>query len=182
MWRSALWVRTAKLCGVGAAILATVVGASLSGASCQGLPEGTSCDEIPSGGCPTDRGGSCDDPTCAAVYNCNNGAWSLFEECPASEGGVGGGYVVSPDGGGVLPLCSSEPIDGGCPMVTLDLSGQTTDCTPDLMFPDCPAVAAQGCAACACLTGCEDFYLCTEPGWVSVAYCDDEENLIASRQ
>ncbi len=57
----------------------------------QGLPDAIGCNDIPDGGCPTDRGGSCDDPACAAIYTCNDGIWSFAQKCAPIEAGAGGG-------------------------------------------------------------------------------------------
>lgn len=138
------------------ALLAAVAG-------CPTLPEPVPCGEIPAGGCPVGRGGTCADPTCAGLYDCFDGAWSVTETCaPRPDGGAGGGL---PDGG----PCAPAPID---------VSGQALDCTPDLQEPDCPVEAAQGCLDKACTTGCIDFYRCTTDGWSSVAYCDDAGQLV----
>jgi hypothetical protein len=161
-------------------LLATVVGVTLA-ASCQGLPDGRPCKDIPAGGCPIDRGGSCDDPTCSAIFLCNNGVWNIGQVCSPQDGGTAGtAGTGGGDGGNNNAACTGD--GGPCTEAHLNLTGQTTDCTPDLMAPDCPVEAAEGCAECACLTGCIDFYVCTAPGWVSVAYCDDRGNLIVSRQ
>jgi hypothetical protein len=162
-------------------VVATVVVVT---ATCQGIPDGATCDDIPDGGCPTDRGGSCADPTCSAIYLCNNGLWSLGQICPPYDAGSGGGGVggsaTVPEAG---PLCSHDG-GGTCTPVVID-AGNTADpstCTPDLMCGDCTVSAAYGCKECACTTGCDDFYICTPLGWVSVAYCDQNGNLIISNE
>ena len=145
----------------------------LAPAGCQGIPTGTGCSDIPAGGCPTDRGGTCDDPTCNALYACNAGAWSILQWCDQPDGGAGGGDAGGGDGG---------PRDGGpCTPVSINTTGETQDCTPDLEGTDCSVEAALGCEETACLTGCSDFYLCTAPGWVHVAYCDDNGDLIVTQ-
>jgi hypothetical protein len=65
--------------------------------------------------------------------------------------------------------------------VHIDLTGQTTGCTPDLQNPDCPVQAAMGCAESVCLTGCGDFFLCLSSGWLDVAYCADDGGLVVTR-
>jgi hypothetical protein len=136
-------------------------------AGCPTLPEPVPCGEIPAGGCPIGRGGTCADPTCAGVYDCVDGAWVSTKTCPPPlDGGAGGG-----EDGGV-------PDGGPCTPVPIDTSGEALDCTPDLQEPDCPVEAAQGCLERACTTGCVDFYLCTTQGWSNVAYCDDGGTLI----
>jgi hypothetical protein len=64
----------------------------------------------------------------------------------------------------------------------IDKTGETTGCEPDLQSPDCPVAAAEVCAASVCLTDCTDFFLCTKDGWVDVAYCDEEGQLIVPGQ
>jgi hypothetical protein len=135
------------------------------------------CDQIPEGGCPLDRGGSCDDPSCAAIYGCYDGAWRREEVCEGNTGGgtntgssmnaggAGGGTGVGGPGGGA-----------GCNPIEFDHSMDTTGCAPDLQEPDCPAAVAEECPEKACTTGCLDFYLCTTDGWKSAAYCDEDGN------
>jgi hypothetical protein len=132
-------------------------------AACGSAPEIKLCGQIPGNGCPVGRGGTCEDPTCDALYDCLDGAWRPVESCP---GGTGGG---APDAGG-----SSD----GCEKVVLDHTGETTGCTPDLQSPDCPAVAAETCVETACLTDCIDFFLCKPDGWTLVAYCNEEGEVV----
>jgi hypothetical protein len=132
---------------------------------CPTLPAAIPCGTIPEGGCPLGRGGTCDDTSCRGLYDCVDGVWVSAEVCAGNDGGV-------PDGG---------PSDGGpCTPITVDRSGEQTNCTPDLQSPDCPIEVALPCAETACSTGCSDFYLCTSAGWTAVAYCDDENGFIAS--
>jgi len=118
------------------------------------------CGQIPEKGCPVGRGGTCDDATCAALYDCVDGAWRRAETCPG--GGQDPDAGVSPD---------------GCAKPVIDRTGETTGCMPDLQNPDCPAVAAEQCFETVCLTDCIDFFLCTEEGWNLVAYCNEEGTL-----
>lgn len=122
-----------------------------------GSPDLKLCGEIPEGGCPIGRGGTCDDAYCAALYDCVDGDWTLSETCE----GQGGSPATSSATTGV----------GGCDGVVIDRTGETEGCMPDLQSPDCPAEAAEVCPN-PCLTGCVDFFLCRKE-WVSVAYCDD---------
>ena len=132
------------------------------------------CEEIPEGGCPTGRGGTCDDPLCNALYDCVNGVWKQTKVCEqgsgGSGGGAGGGGAASGSGGGLD--CTPGGGAGGCTPVLLDHSGEVGGCSPGLQSPDCPAAAAEGCAETACLTGCTDFFVCKADGWAAVAYCD----------
>ncbi|WP_437758020.1 hypothetical protein [Sorangium sp. So ce1389] len=138
--------------------------AALAPAGCDPVPEPQLCGEIPEGGCPIGRGGTCDDPVCRALYDCIEGAWTAVTRCdrpgePSSDAGAGSGP------------------DGGCEVVTLDHTGEASRCTPALQQPDCPAEAAETCAETACRTGCIDFFLCTDEGWRAVAYCDEQGQL-----
>lgn len=152
--------------------------ALLAAVSCQSLPPPAVCSDIPTNGCPVDRGGTCQDVTCAAIYECLNGAWILSQTCdnPLDGGAGGGGSGIDGGAGGGL-----SPDGGPCTMVTIDAGGATDDCMIDLMFPDCPYQAAEGCAQSACLTGCSDFYICMDGGWYDVAYCDDNGQVVVTQ-
>lgn len=143
------------------------------------------CDEIPEGGCPTGRGGTCDDPLCQALYDCIDGAWQKTEACSgaASGGGTTSTTGSGGDSGGGGGCTQGGGAGGsGCTPVMIDHSGEQAGCMPDLQPPDCPAAAAEQCAESACLTGCDGFFLCTKDGWAEVAYCDAEscELIVAS--
>jgi hypothetical protein len=127
------------------------------------------CGEIPDGGCPIGRGGSCDDVACAALYDCVDGAWTEVERC--SGGGVTTG------GGG--PSGAGGEGGGACAPAVIDRTGEADGCTPDLLDPDCPAAAAEVCDPCG--TGCADFFLCTADGWIDVAACDEDGVLTVLR-
>ena len=129
------------------------------------------CGEIPPDGCPIGRGGTCDDATCAGLYDCVDGAWRLEQTCPGGGGGAGASSGAA----------GADAGPDGCASVRIDHTGETTGCEPDLQSPDCPVVAAETCAASACLTDCVDFFLCTARGWVAVAYCDEEGQLVVGR-
>jgi hypothetical protein len=169
-----------------ALVLLAVPAALVASPSCQDFPPLAPCQGIPDGGCPLDRGGTCDDLDCATLYSCNDGAWSFLQACHHPDAGTGGSPVTS-DGG---PIYDGGP--DGCTPVVIDTTGQTTGCTPDNAFPDCPVAAAEGCAQSACLTGCGDFFLCVSPGtgdcqdvdtpcWIDVAYCTDDGQLIVTQ-
>jgi hypothetical protein len=144
---------------------------TLSVVACQpNLPGiGALCGEIPAGGCPKDRGGSCDDPTCSGVYTCLDGDWKLDKTC-APEPDAG------PDSGPSDAAIDGDAADpDACTPFMFDDKDQVPYCTPSLENPpDCPSQAAEGCVEAACLTGCTDFFLCTKQGWIDVGYCDDD--------
>ena len=146
---------------------------------------------VPEGACPTGRGGTCDDPSCNALYDCIESEWQLITTCPAHTGGGGsgagggaGGQTTSTGGTGGMAGGGTGAGGGGgqCTPVGFDHTGESTGCVPDLQVPDCPASAADPCEETACLTDCLDFYLCREDasgkGWVPVGYCDDAGKLV----
>jgi hypothetical protein len=135
--------------------------------ACGSSPEVQPCGEIPEGGCPIGRGGSCDDAACAALHDCLEGEWTEVETCP------GTGTVAASSGAGGSGA-------GGCEPVVIDRTGETDGCTPDHQEPDCPAVAAEVCPD-PCATGCVDFFLCVEEGWIDVATCDESGQLRLTR-
>jgi len=146
----------------------------LIAAGCGDSSELKLCGEIPEGGCPIGRGGSCDDVFCSALYDCKEGAWTRVVSCPGNAGGAGGG------GGGSGGAAGGG---GACDPVTIDHTGEKIGCKPDLQVPDCPAVAAETCVETACLSRCADFYLCKADGaggvsWAIAAYCDADGHLV----
>lgn len=153
---------------IGAALLllAAVAAAAAAAAACGGANGPLLCGQIPDLGCPIGRGGTCDDQACAALYDCVDGDWTLVTACAQGAGGAGGQGAGSAGGG------------GGCAPVEIDRTGEATGCAPDLQHPDCPVDAAETCAAAACLTGCTDFFLCTGDGWIDVAYCTEDGELV----
>jgi hypothetical protein len=160
-----------KRIGMGWALISASV--ALAAGAAQGACTGDrieSCPEIEPGGCPTDHGGTCDDPYCTALYRCDGGVWKLVEHCPVGGGGNGG---VGPGGSGGAG-------QGGCEALSIDDSEAQTGCWPDLQVPDCPAEAAETCHP--CLTGCSDFYLCLADGpsdvaWSAVAFCNEDDEV-----
>lgn len=133
-------------------------------ASCGDGAELQLCGEIPEDGCPIGRGGTCEDAYCAALYDCVEGDWTRVESCPDFEP-----PTATNTGTGT---------DSTCTPIEIDRSEETTGCTPALLEPDCPAVAAEQCGSGACLSGCADFFLCKESGWVDVAFCDEGGDLV----
>ena len=149
--------------------LAVALWAALGIAACGSLGDDIKlCGQIPEGGCPLGRGGTCEDTACAALYDCVNGHWTQEVTCAPGVGGGGGGGT---GGAGGAPVVGTGA--GGCTPVTFDHSAEVGGCTPELQSPECPAVAAEGCAETVCLTECLDFFLCEKEGWAWVAYCDE---------
>jgi hypothetical protein len=158
-------------------LCATLLAASSSVAGLEACGGGhvMTCGQIPTGGCPIGRGGTCDDSACNGLYDCVEGTWLLLTRCP---GGDGGGGSSAGGMGGVAGAAGSgaQGGGGGCVGVTLDHTGETEGCAPELLLPDCPAVAAETCQP--CLTGCVDFFLCLEAGWTVVAYCTEDGEIV----
>ena len=165
-----------------------LAGAAAAGAWWQGgcAADPVPCAGIPRFGCPTARGGSCDDAACRALYECVDGAWELLQTCPvgvgggdAGSGGDGQAGAAGSAGAGGGAGADATAGAGGCGAVELDHSGEVTGCMPDLLVPDCPAIAAESCQP--CLTGCADFFMCMVPGWIAVAYCSDDGTLVVDQ-
>lgn len=127
------------------------------------------CGEIPEGGCPAGRGGSCTDEVCAGLYDCVDGAWTEVQRCDEFVPGGGGGGGAGGQGGG----------GGTCEPIEIPVPPEPAEhCIPDLQEPDCPVAAAHACEA--CLTGCVDFYACSADGWTPVAYCDERGDVVVA--
>ncbi len=163
-WLACEWRRCA---GPGNCVMMTPrwwIGLGFSLAACAD-PEIKLCDRIPAGGCPIDRGGTCADQECAAIYTCDSGEWNLAERCEHAEGGGVGQGGRSPGVGGHFAFCED-----------LELAPSKGTCAPDLQEPDCPVAAASPCKT-ACTTGCELFFACLNDAWVLRATCEDGELL-----
>jgi len=131
--------------------------------ACGSYPEAVPCGQIPAHGCPLRGGGTCDDVTCGAIYGCVEGTWTFVETCSNAP----------PDDAGTGP--------DSCTIATIDHTGETAGCKPDLQNPDCPVQAAEQCASSVCQSECSDFFLCTKDGWRVVAYCDQEGQLVVTQ-
>jgi hypothetical protein len=140
--------------------------ATLLAAAACGSARAEPCGLIPEGGCPTGRGGTCRDPLCATLWECAGGQWRFVDECAAS-------------GSAATTSASSSGAGGGCTGVTIDRTGETTGCTPDLQEPDCHVGVAESCQP--CVSGCIDFFLCTADGWLARAYCSEDGELVLER-
>lgn len=144
-----------------------LVAASAASAACPGPGGVQPCGQIPEDGCPIGRGGTCRDPYCAALYDCLDGRWERVEVCPGFEPSTSAGSAAGGSGGAG---------QGGCAGVAIDRTGETTGCMPDLALPDCTVAAAEACRPCS--TGCIDFFLCTDQGWVAKAFCDQDGDVV----
>jgi hypothetical protein len=152
--------------GIASLLLPAVLGLLPGGCNQAGV-DLQLCGEIPAGGCPIGRGGTCADQACSALYDCVDGAWKETQACTVLDGGSDVSDAETPDAAA-----------DGCTQVVIDHTGETTGCKPDLQNPDCPAVAAEQCAETACLTDCIDFYLCRQDGWILVAYCNEKGQVV----
>lgn len=118
------------------------------------------CDDIPEGGCPIQGGVACDDPTCAAAYNCeSDGGWSLAYTCPNYDGSVEDvrSEVSVSDAGYDIDAPPGAFGGPGC-----------TDLEP----PDCPLGLVLICPQGSCC-GCEDLFVCDDGGWDPWGECTD---------
>src|SRR5262245_362784 len=97
------------------------------GLACSSGPDIQPCGLIPGSGCPIGRGGTCEDETCDALYDCVEGQWTLVESCAPS--GSGGSSSSSAGGSGA----------GGCAGVSIDRTDEVTGGTPDPRERDCRA-------------------------------------------
>lgn len=137
-----------------------------------GSPPLELCGQIPDGGCPIGRGGTCDDATCAGLYDCVSGTWQRVKVCTGGSGTTTSASSGAGGSGG-----------GGCVPVTIDRSLEVAGCKSNLQTPDCPAAAAESCTACE---GCDDFFLCEldtsmapyVPYWAHVAFCDPSGKVV----
>jgi hypothetical protein len=153
---------------------------ALTAAACTGTnTTTTSCRNIPANGCPVvtdDR--ECEDPSCAAAYSCNNGAWTLDHTCSAFDGGHAEAPPFVPDAG--LPDAGSgEGGEGDCPDAQgFDAppgAGGGPGCGP-LDPPDCPLSRALSCdpaSATAC-NECDSFFACVDGAWIFWGGCSSE--------
>lgn len=158
--RSLAWSRSRALF----AALALSMGAAAAGA-CGSVDPILLCGEIPLGGCPIGRRGSCSDDTCAGLYDCVGGHWTLSRACAARDGG--------PDDG----AADGADLDAPCTPVSIDAASTSAQCA-DLEVPDCQIKGFQTCAENACKTECTYFYICQPAGWLAVAHCDAQGHLV----
>jgi len=143
--------------------LAFFLGLAAAAPACSQPAPSASCHDIPAGGCPVDNGAdACQDPTCAAVYWCQDGSWSLAHACP--------GY--SPD-------AAAPPVDASTDAGGADV---TIDAPPgayggpgcaDLQSPDCALGTALSCGGTADCCGCLDLFVCDNGGWSLWGECVD---------
>jgi hypothetical protein len=141
----------------------------VAASGCQAAPETPSCGKIPEAtGCPVSGGGSCADPSCAAIYACRDHVWALVTRC---NNDLDAG--VTPDG-------ATDADAGACAAVTLPPASASC---PALQAPDCDASLVDQCPGAACTTGCTGFLRCTPEGWSSayVAYCDENGMLVMKK-
>ena len=118
------------------------------------------CTNIPPGGCPINRGVSCQDPACEAVYACREGnVWELQARCPGRDANAVTDSSL-PDGAIAFDASIDAPPGAfggpGC---------------PSLQEPDCPLGLALACGAGCC--GCEDLFVCENAAWLLWGRCGD---------
>lgn len=135
---------------------------------CDDLPPEPTCGPLPDrSACPAERGGSCSDRSCSALYSCKETTWVFVQRCDQNAAGAAGaGAAGAGAAAGAGGTCSGALTDpGGC---------------PSLQSPDCNAAILDACPADACSLGCEAFLRCENNEWSTnyVAYCSDDGELI----
>jgi hypothetical protein len=132
-------------------------------AACSDMPP-ADCRDIPAAGCPVDNGAdACEDPTCAAVYTCQNGGWVLDHACP--------GYV--PDAGADGGDAGAEAASGNDAAIDAPPGAYGGPGCTDLQPPDCSLGTAISCAGAADCCGCIDLFVCVDGGWDPWGSCVD---------
>ena len=126
------------------------------------------CPPLDPGACPASGGGSCDDPTCRAIYACVEGAWQLRASCSPANAGPDARDAAAAD------------VDAGASCGDAGGSLPAAVCSPELELPDCPDSLVRACPASACTTGCESFFACGASGWEPdpVATCAPDGTLV----
>ncbi|HEY1956317.1 MAG TPA: hypothetical protein VGH28_11910 [Polyangiaceae bacterium] len=141
---------------VSSAAIATLAGACDD----QGAPP--ACRNIPDGGCPSQGGVACQDPSCAAIYACgDDGGWTFVATCPASDGSVQDANVDAP-----------SPSDAGYDIDAPPGAFGGPGCNA-LEPPDCPLGTALACPQGQCC-GCQDLFVCDDGGWDPWGTCSDD--------
>lgn len=114
--------------------------------------------------CPASRGGSCEDRSCSALYECKANSWVFVETCAQKESGGAGGVGGTGQAGNSLAGASLCEVSN------------STECSA-LQLPDCDESLLKTCTPDeVCELGCEGFLRCEGGEWsVSyVAYCNEE--------
>jgi hypothetical protein len=139
-------------------------------AACTDTPPHGSCSNAPPDGCPEDFGADvCLDPSCDAVYACDNGRWTFVRMCSARD--------VANDVGAAMDGTESVSDSGEAPDVTGGIDAPPgafggPGCVP-LQTPDCPLGVAASCAPRPDCCGCTDLFVCADGGWDPWGQCVD---------
>ena len=139
--------------------------------ACSDSPQPIVCRDIPAGGCPSENGAACQDPTCTAAYFCNlaDGTWVLDHPCSGADGGVNGASDAAHDAHVLGPRDASidapPGANGGPGCGTLEQ-------------PDCALGDALACPSGCC--NCEDLYVCQGGGWNHWGVCNPATGAIAA--
>jgi hypothetical protein len=137
---------------------------ALLAAACKDTPPPAECGGLDPPACPEDNGADvCSDPTCASVYQCDNGNWTFLEKCPDynPEAGVHP-YEAGPDSSPDFDVDIDAPAgaNGGPGCV-------------DLENPDCSLGEGIACVDSPGCCDCQDLYVCDDGGWVPWGECTD---------
>jgi hypothetical protein len=130
--------------------------------ACDSTPTPTPCYDVPDGGCPEDNGANvCMDPSCAAVYACEDGHWKLSQTCPPHPHD---GSAPPADAGGEASPVFDASID-------VPPGGNGGPGCPDLELPDCTASEGLACVQSPGCCGCMDLWVCDDGGWTLWGEC-----------
>lgn len=144
-------------------------------AACGDSPQPIICHDIPAGGCPSDNGVACSDPTCTASYLCNlaDGTWVLEGPCAAHEGGAPDAAADAPHEAGTTPKDASIDAPPG--------SNGGPGCAP-LQPPDCTLGDALACPASAGCCNCDDLFVCQNGGWNHWGTCNQTTGITPDKK
>jgi hypothetical protein len=176
---SAVGAATFALGGLLVALVVALLVPTLG--ACNSLAVPPSCADIPDGGCPEDNGAQvCADPTCNAVYVCDDGNWSYVMACPAHphEAGVDAALEAEAEAEAAASDATKLP---DVPFVVPPGAYGGASCE-DPQLPDCwlgTAIACEGTADCC---GCQDLWLCQNGGWVSWGQCTASGQLVPNQK
>ena len=110
------------------AVLVVLAGAGLPSGACGSTADLKLCGQI-RGKLPIGRGGTCEDETCAGLYDCVEGKSVPGRALLQRAGGAGGSAVVEAARGPAALYAGAARSPGGA---------DRGNCKPDLQDPDCP--------------------------------------------
>ena len=138
--------------------------ALLAAIACGDSPQPIVCHDIPAGGCPSENGAACQDPSCTAAYLCNeaDGTWVLDHPCAAGEGGTSDASADASHEAATPRDASFDAPPG---------ANGGPGCAP-LEQPDCALGDVLACPASAGCCNCDDLFVCQNGGWNHWGTCN----------